>query len=84
MTLIRRLTASFWRSCRCNIAGAKLQKFWYDRRRSDGDLTIIREKMSQFLLQDNISLTSEQLFWEVYIPLDSPFPALYYALYNSG
>jgi len=44
MTLIRRLTACFWHSRRCNIAGDKLQKFRYDRRQSDGDLTIMRKK----------------------------------------
>ena len=32
--------------------------------------------MTQFLLQDNISPTSQQLFWNVYTPLDSPFLAL--------
>ena len=31
MTLIRRLTACFWHSRRCNIVGAKLHKFRYDK-----------------------------------------------------
>ena len=33
------------------------------------------EKMAKFLLQDNISPSSQQHFWGVYILLDSPFLA---------
>ena len=76
--------AYFWHTVRCNIPGPELQHFRYDRRRTDGDLTVIAGKMAKFLLQDNISPSSKQHFWGVYIPLHSLFLALHYALYNSS
>ena len=59
--------AYFWHTVRCNIPGPELQHFRYDRRRTDGDLTVIAGKMAKFLLQDNISPSSQQHFWGVYI-----------------
>jgi len=84
MMLMRRLIAYFWHTLQINVAGPELQHFRYDRRRSDDDLTVIAQKMAKFLLQDNISPSSQQHFWAVYILLDSPFTALHYALYNSS
>ena len=82
--LMWRLIAYFWHTLQCNISGPELQHFRYDRRRTDGDLTVMAGKMAKFLLQDNISPSSQQHFWAVYILLDNTFLALHYALYNSS
>jgi len=76
------LIAYFRHTLQCSISGPELQHFRYDRRRTDGDLTVMARKMAKVLLQDNISPSSQQHFWGVYIPLDSPFPALHYPLYS--
>ena len=73
--LMWRLIAYFWHTVRCNIPGPEWQHFRYDRRRTDGDLAVMAGKMAKFLLQDNISPSYREHFYDVNVAFDSLFLA---------